>query len=159
MPKILVADDDPISLAFTKSLLADRGYDVLTAEDGEMALVKLRRERPDLLVTDLVMPYRNGLEIIQEMRRDPQLAEIPVLVMSMKDREPDIVQGLETGADDYVVKPVHALELAARVKKILARTAAGRTADTRTSRSDPPGGGGPGRGGPPGGGTGAGGRK
>lgn len=122
MPKILVADDDPISLLFTKSLLEDRGYTVVTAEDGEMTLVSLRKELPDLLVTDLVMPYRNGLEIIQEMKNDPQLASIPVLVMSMKDREPDIVQGLEAGADDYVVKPVHALELAARVKKILDRT-------------------------------------
>jgi len=121
MAKILVADDDPISLLFTKSLLEDRGYTVVTAEDGEMTLVNLRKELPDLLVTDLVMPYRNGLEIIQEMRNDPQLAGIPVLVMSMKDREPDIVQGLESGADDYVVKPVHALELAARVKKILSR--------------------------------------
>ena len=127
MAKILVADDDPISLLFTKSLLEDRGYDVVTAEDGEMTLVKLRKELPDLLVTDLVMPYRNGLEIIREMRSDPQLADIPVLVMSMKDRELDIVAGLETGADDYVVKPVHALELAARVKKLLAhKAAAGR---------------------------------
>jgi DNA-binding response OmpR family regulator len=125
MTKILVADDDPISLLFTKSLLEDRGYIVVTAEDGEMTLVKLRQELPDLLVTDLVMPYRNGLEIIQEMKTDPQLAGIPVLVMSMKDREPDIVQGLEAGADDYVVKPVHALELAARIKKILARRAVG----------------------------------
>jgi len=125
MTKILVADDDPISLLFTKSLLEDRGYIVVTAEDGAMTLVMLRQELPDLLVTDLVMPYRNGLEIIQEMKTDPQLAGIPVLVMSMKDREPDIVQGLEAGADDYVVKPVHALELAARVKKILARRAVG----------------------------------
>lgn len=123
MPKILVADDDPISLLFTKSLLEDRGYTVVTAEDGEMTLVNLRKELPDLLVTDLVMPYRNGLEIIREMKNDPQLAAIPVLVMSMKDREPDIVQGLEAGAEDYVVKPVHALELAARVKKILERRA------------------------------------
>lgn len=125
MIKILVADDDPISLLFTKSLLEDRGYTVVTAEDGEMTLVKLRKELPDLLVTDLVMPYRNGLEIIQEMRGDPLLADIPVLVMSMKDREHDIVHGLESGADDYVVKPVHARELAARVKKILARRVAG----------------------------------
>ena len=146
MAKILVADDDPISLLFTKSLLEDRGYTVVTAEDGEKTLVSLRKELPDLLVTDLVMPYRNGLEIIQEMKNDPQLAAIPVLVMSMKDREPDIVQGLEAGADDYVVKPVHALELAARVKKILERRAAGG-----------PGSAGPGAG-RPGGGT-PGGRK
>ena len=125
MSKILVADDDPVSLLFTRSLLEDRGYDVVTAEDGEDALATVRREKPDLVVTDLVMPYMNGLEIIREMRGDPALREIPVLVISMKDREPDIVQGLEEGADDYVVKPVHALELAARIKKLLERRAVG----------------------------------
>jgi two-component system alkaline phosphatase synthesis response regulator PhoP len=67
------------------------------------------------------MPYRNGLEIIREMRADPNLKQIPVIVISMKDKELDIVHGLEEGADDYVVKPVHALELASRIKKLLAR--------------------------------------
>jgi len=121
MTKILVADDDPIFLQFTRSLLEDRGYEVVTAEDGEQALAVARREKPDLVVTDLVMPYKNGLEIIREMRAESTLSHIPVIVISMKDREIDIVQGLEEGADDYVVKPVHALELAARVKKILSR--------------------------------------
>ena len=119
--KILVAEDDPISLMFTKSLLEDRGYEVVTAEDGESAFAALRREKPDLFVTDVVMPYKSGLEILREMRRDPMLAHIPVIVVSMKDREMDIVYGLEEGADDYLVKPVHALELVARVKKILQR--------------------------------------
>ena len=121
IPRILIADDDPISLIFTKNLLEDRGYEVVTAEDGEGALETIRRVKPDLFVTDVLMPYRNGLEIIREMKNDPALWHIPVLVVSMKDREMDIVQGLEQGADDYIVKPVNALELAARVKKILAR--------------------------------------
>ena len=125
MTKILVADDDPIFLQFTRSLLEDRGYEVVTAEDGEQALAVARREKPDLVVTDLVMPYKNGLEIIREMRAESTLQHIPVIVISMKDREIDIVQGLEEGADDYVVKPVHALELAARVKKLLSRRMAG----------------------------------
>ena len=121
MTKILVADDDSIFLQFTRSLLEDRGYDVVTADDGEKALATVRLEMPDLVVTDLVMPYKNGLEIIREMRSDPALSHIPVIVISMKDKEPDIVHGLEEGADDYVVKPVHALELATRIKKLLAR--------------------------------------
>ena len=121
MTKILVADDDSIFLQFTRSLLEDRGYDVVTADDGEKALATVRLEMPDLVVTDLVMPYKNGLEIIREMRADPALSHIPVIVISMKDKEPDIVHGLEEGADDYVVKPVHALELATRIKKLLAR--------------------------------------
>ena len=121
MTKILVADDDSIFLQFTRSLLEDRGYDVVTADDGEKALATVRLEMPDLVVTDLVMPYKNGLEIIREMRSDPALSHIPVIVISMKDKEPDIVHGLEEGADDYIVKPVHALELATRIKKLLAR--------------------------------------
>ena len=120
-PRILVADDDPVSLLFTKSLLEDRGYEVVTAEDGEGALAAVRREKPDVVVTDVVMPYKNGLEIIREIRNDPTLKDTPVLVISMKDKELDIVQGLEEGADDYVVKPIHALELAARIKKLLDR--------------------------------------
>jgi DNA-binding response OmpR family regulator len=119
--KIVIAEDDPISLLFTKSLLEDRGYAVVTAADGEEALAAVRREIPDLLVTDMVMPYKSGLELIREMRRDPELALIPVIIVSMKDKEADIVQGLEEGADDYIVKPVHAMELAARVRKILDR--------------------------------------
>jgi two-component system alkaline phosphatase synthesis response regulator PhoP len=126
MTKILVADDDPIFLGFTRSLLEDRGYIVVTAEDGESALAAVRREMPDLVVTDLVMPFRNGLEIIREMRADESLKRIPVIVISMKDKEVDIVHGLEEGADDYVIKPVHALELAARIKKLLARKEARR---------------------------------
>src|SRR5436309_4969739 len=118
MARILVADDDPDTLLFVRSLLEDRGYEVLTAEDGEGALAVARSERPDLVVTDLVMPYRSGLEVIREMRGDKELRRIPVMLLSVKDKEQDIVLGLEEGADDYVVKPFHALELAARVKKL-----------------------------------------
>ena len=121
--KILIAEDDAISLMFIKSLLEDRGYEVVTSPDGEDALMALRREQPDLFVTDIVMPFKSGIEILRVMRRDPVLSRIPVLVVSMKDKELDIVQGLDEGADDYLVKPVHALELAARVKKILQRVA------------------------------------
>lgn len=121
MAKILVVDDDAITLLFVRSLLEDRGYEVVTAEDGEGALAAVRSTKPDLVVTDLVMPYRNGIEVIREMREDRDLRNIPVVLLSMKDREQDIVQGLEEGADDYIVKPFHALELAARIKKILER--------------------------------------
>ena len=93
----------------------------MTAEDGADALTLVRSEMPDLLVTDLVMPFRSGLEIIREIREDLHLRHMPVMLISMKDKEQDIVHGLEEGADDYVVKPFYALELAARVKKLLER--------------------------------------
>jgi len=119
--KILIADDDPVSLTFVKSLLEDRGYEVVTTEDGESAMTALRVEQPDLFLTDVVMPYKSGFEILREMRRDPVLSIIPVVFLTMKDKEMDIVQALDQGAEDYLVKPVHALELVARVKKILQR--------------------------------------
>jgi len=121
MARIVVADDDPITLIFLRTLLEDRGHVVMTAEDGADALTLVRSEMPDLLVTDLVMPFRSGLEIIREIREDLHLRHMPVMLISMKDKEQDIVHGLEEGADDYVVKPFHALELAARVKKLLER--------------------------------------
>jgi DNA-binding response OmpR family regulator len=121
MARILVADDDPITVMFVQSLLEDRGHEVLTAKDGADALEIVRTKRPDLVVTDLVMPHRNGLEVIREIREDVELRHIPIVMISMKDKEHDIVLGLEEGADDYVVKPFHALELAARINKLLAR--------------------------------------
>ena len=105
MARILVADDDPITLMFIRSLLEDRGHVVMTAEDGADALSLVRTERPDLVVTDLVMPYRNGLEIIREIREDVILRHTPVMLISMKDKEQDIVHGLEEGA--YLLLTAH----------------------------------------------------
>ena len=121
MAKILVADDDAVTILFVKSLLEDRGHQVITAEDGATAIQLIRNEKPDLVVTDLVMPFRNGLEIIREIREDVGLKRIPVVVISMKGKEGDIVLGLEEGADDYIVKPFHALELVARIQRLLER--------------------------------------
>ena len=121
MAKILVADDDAVTILFVKSLLEDRGHQVITAEDGATAIQLIRNERPDLVVTDLVMPFRNGLEILREIREDVRLKRIPVVVISMKGKEGDIVLGLEEGADDYIVKPFHALELVARIQRLLER--------------------------------------
>ena len=117
--RILVAEDDPVTLRFVRSLLEDKGYDVLTAEDGEQLRDLARTAGPDLIVSDLVMPYRDGFEVLRELRLDPKLDRTPVILMSMKDREEDIVQGLEQGADDHVVKPFNARELLARVRKQL----------------------------------------
>ena len=74
---------------------------------------------PDLIVSDLVMPYRDGYEVLRALRNDPRFRAVPVVILSMRDREEDIVRGFEQGADDYVVKPFNARELVARVKKLL----------------------------------------
>ncbi len=118
---ILVAEDDPVTARFLRSLLADKGYAVLSAEDGEQALELAERHRPQLIITDLVMPYRDGFSVLRGTRGDDGLGETPLLILSMRDREEDIVRGLEDGADDYMIKPFNARELLVRVRKLLDR--------------------------------------
>lgn len=119
--RILVADDDPVAARFVASLLQERGYEVLVAGDGDHALEMAVKLRPDLIVSDVVMPYRDGFDVLRMVRAEPRLASVPVVIVSMKDREEDIVRGLEAGADDYVVKPFNARELLTRVRKLLNR--------------------------------------
>ncbi|MBI3450241.1 MAG: response regulator [Acidobacteria bacterium] len=123
--KIVVADDDPIVLKFLAALLTDSGYEVTTAEDGEKALQRIREAQPDLVIMDLVMPYHDGFEITRSLRNSPATRQLPIIVLSMKDRESDVLRCFELGADDYIRKPFNALELLARVKKILDRRPAG----------------------------------
>jgi DNA-binding response OmpR family regulator len=122
--RILVAEDDPVTRRFVVSLLEERGYEVLVAEDGEHALATAKSARPDLIVSDLVMPYRDGYEVLRAIRNDEWLKDTPVLILSMRDHEEDIVRGLEEGADDYVVKPFNAREFVLRVRKLLERRTA-----------------------------------
>lgn len=119
--RILVADDDRITTRFVRSLLEAEGYEVLVAEDGEHAVELALLHEPDLIVCDLVMPYRDGFEVLRAMRSNRRLARVPAVILSMKDREEDIVRGLEEGADDYVVKPFNARELVVRIRKLLQR--------------------------------------
>ena len=117
--KILVADDDPIVLKFLHALLTDAGYEVLTADDGEKALQGIREARPDLVVLDLVMPYRDGFEICRAVRESPATRGVPIIILSVKEKEGDVLRCFELGADDYIRKPFNALELLARIKKVL----------------------------------------
>ena len=120
--RILIAEDDPITARFVSSLLREQGYEVLVAEDGEHAVELALKHRPDLIVSDLIMPYRDGFMVLRTLRSTEELAGIPVLILSMRDREEDIVRGLEEGADDYVIKPFNARELLARIRKQLDRS-------------------------------------
>jgi len=120
--RILIAEDDPVTARFVRSLLESKGYEVLVARDGEQAVDLAARHRPQLIITDLVMPYRDGFGVLRRTRGDGRLEATPLLILSMRDREEDIVRGLEDGADDYVIKPFNARELLARVRKLLDRS-------------------------------------
>ena len=119
--QILVVDDDVVTARFIASLLREHGYDVLVAEDGSHALELVGRHELAMVVSDLVMPYRDGYSVLRAIRQNEKFHDLPVLLLSMRDREEDIVKGLEEGADDYVIKPFNARELLARIRKILNR--------------------------------------
>ena len=119
--RILVADDDPVALRFLVALLRRDGFEVLDAPDGQRAIEVARKHRPDLIVADLLMPYRDGYEVMRAIRLDAALRGTPVIIVSMRNREDDIVRGFTEGADDWIVKPFQSRELLARVRRRLER--------------------------------------
>jgi DNA-binding response OmpR family regulator len=121
MKKILSADDDPVVQQFVSAILNENGYEVYTATDGEQAVAQAKAVLPDLMILDLIMPYRDGYEVLRLLREAPETRSIPVIILSAKSKEEDIIRGLEGGADDFIIKPFNALELVARVRKVLAR--------------------------------------
>lgn len=123
MQKILVVDDDPNIREVICFALAKAGYATVTAADGRQALSLCERERPALLVLDILMPEMDGIEVCRRLRADPARDHLPILFVSSKDDEIDRILGLELGGDDYVAKPFSPRELVARVKAILRRTA------------------------------------
>ena len=114
--KILVVDDSKTELHAMSELLNRRGYTVRTAHNGEEALQRLAEERPDLILMDVVMPGQNGFQLTRTITRDPRYAGLPVIMCTSKNQETDRVWGLRQGARDYVVKPVQADELIAKIK-------------------------------------------
>jgi PAS domain S-box-containing protein len=116
--RILVADDNADMREYLRRVLAAR-YDVTSVSDGKEALVAAARVHPDLVLTDVMMPSLDGFALLQQMRADPSLQDIPVIVLSARAGEEAKIEGLRMGADDYVVKPFNARELLARVSSIL----------------------------------------
>jgi two-component system response regulator VicR len=116
--KILIVDDEPPIVDVLSYNLKRANYDVIIARDGEQALAQARRERPDLIILDLMLPRLDGLEVCRTLRRE---RDVPIIMLTALDEEVDRVVGLELGADDYVVKPFSVRELMARVKNVLRR--------------------------------------
>ena len=119
MTKILIVDDEPPIIDVLSYNLKQAGYDVILARDGEQAVAAARRDQPDLIILDLMLPKLDGLEVQRIIRRE---SETPVIMLTARDAEIDRVVGLELGADDYVVKPFSVRELIARVKNVLRRS-------------------------------------
>jgi DNA-binding response OmpR family regulator len=117
--KILVVEDDETLLSVLKYNLTKEGYTVLTSSDGLQALASAHREKPDLLVLDLMLPKMDGLEVCRVLRKE---MSVPILILTARSEEIDKVIGLEVGADDYMTKPFSVRELLARVRAMLRRT-------------------------------------
>jgi DNA-binding response OmpR family regulator len=124
-PKILVVDDEPDALEILGFKLKEAGFVPLFAKDGTRAIAAARDERPALIVLDVMLPEVDGLEVCKILRRDPDTASIPIVMLTARAAEMDRVVGLELGADDYVTKPFSPRELVLRIKKLLARVKAG----------------------------------
>jgi diguanylate cyclase (GGDEF)-like protein len=122
MPEtILVVDDDPDIARFVEVNLRSAGYDVAVAGDGEEALEKAGDLRPDLVLLDVMMPRIDGFEVAQRLRKNPQTSSTSIIMLTAKALSADKVTGLQSGADDYIIKPFDPIELLARVKGTLRR--------------------------------------
>lgn len=122
--RILVADDDRMIRRIVLTKLSGLGYAVEEAEDGQEALESLERGAvPDLLITDRLMPRMDGLQLVRRIRasENPDIAVLPIIMLTSKSQEQDVIEGLEVGMDDYISKPFSPDELAARVRTVLWR--------------------------------------
>ena len=117
--KVLIADDEPNIVISLEYLLKRAGYTVLVARDGQQAIDTIRRERPALVLLDVMMPLKSGHEVCAELRADESLRDIRVLMLSAKGRGTDVEKGLGVGADAYMTKPFSTKDLAIKVAQML----------------------------------------
>ena len=121
-PVILVVEDEPAQREVLAYNIAAEGFDVLTADSGDEALLIARETPPDLIILDWMLPNVSGIEVCRQLKSGTQTARIPVIMLSARSEEVDKIRGLETGADDYVTKPYSLAELLARTRSQLRRT-------------------------------------
>jgi DNA-binding response OmpR family regulator len=119
--KILIADDEPNIVISLEFLLKREGYAVVVARNGAEALLRIREERPDMAILDVMMPQRNGFEVCQDLRQDPEFADLRIMMLTAKGRDTEVSKGLALGADVYMTKPFSTRDLVAKVKALIDR--------------------------------------
>jgi two-component system phosphate regulon response regulator PhoB len=124
METVLIIEDDPTMLIGLKDNFEFKGYKVLTAADGEKGLKAALNSKPDLILLDIMLPGLDGLRVCRKLKDNPQFSSIPIIMLTAKGEEPDIVAGLNMGADDYVTKPFSPKVLLARIQAVLRRAEA-----------------------------------
>lgn len=130
--KILVCDDERHIVRLIQVNLERQGYQVSTAYDGKEGLEKAKAEKPDLMVLDVMMPYMDGFEVLKNLKRDPDMEDMPVIMLTAKAQDKDVFEGYSYGADMYLTKPFNPMELISFVKRI----AQGTGGDGGTKRYD-----------------------
>ena len=128
-PKILVVEDEDALATLVHYNLEKEGYDVGLAPDGEEALTRISEQLPDLVILDWMLPKVSGIEVCRRLRARAETRNLPVIMLTARGEESDRIRGLDTGADDYVVKPFSMSELSARVRAVLRRIRPGLTED------------------------------
>jgi len=131
--KILVVDDEPDIVELVTYNLRKEGFEVSSSFDGEEALAKIRKEKFDFIILDLMLPGIQGVEICRILRNDPRTKDLPIIMLTAKGEEVDKIVGLEMGADDYMTKPFSPRELLARIKTVMRRTSE-KAADEKVVR-------------------------
>jgi DNA-binding response OmpR family regulator len=117
--KILLVDDSPTAILWQRLILEDDPYDILVANDGEECLRVASAERPDLVLLDVVMPRMNGFETLRALRADVTLRGLPVLMVTTRSEMPNVMEGFESGCNEYITKPVDRTELLTKVRSYL----------------------------------------
>ena len=120
--KILIADDEPNIVISLEYLMKREGYEVIVARDGTQALEAILRERPSLVLLDVMMPGKTGFDVCQELRALPDFKDMPIVMLTAKGRDTDIAKGLAMGATAYLAKPFSTKEIAAKVRELLGGT-------------------------------------
>jgi len=120
MKKVLIADDCPKLVELVRVTLEREDCEIIYASDGEETLRKARKEQPDVILLDIMMPKMDGFEVCRQLRKDPQTKEIPIIMLTAKGQEVDREKGRELGANEYITKPFSPSTLLAKIKEILA---------------------------------------
>jgi DNA-binding response OmpR family regulator len=124
---VLVVDDDPVILKLLEVNFEMEGFTVLLAHDGAEGIEVARRDQPDVIVSDIMMPAKSGLELVSELKSDPATSDIPIILLSAKAQNADVRSGMDAGADDYITKPFEPLDLVDRVNGLLSARASKRS--------------------------------
>jgi twitching motility two-component system response regulator PilH len=119
MAKVLIIDDSPTETQLLSSIMEKHGFDVIAADNGEDGIKMAKREMPDVVLMDVVMPGMNGFQATRQLTKSPETKHIPVIIITTKDQETDRIWGMRQGAKDYLTKPVQESKLLATVRSVL----------------------------------------